>query len=357
MVKNKRLQWNILIAFAIYFCLLNSLNAEEFDDRVIKHIELPSWFKDSPFLELDDDLEKARANGKKGLMLFFTTEGCSYCDRFIRTSLANPVIASTIQKYFDSIGMEIFNDADITTPTGKVLSAKKFAKEEGVQFSPSIIFYDNSGKKILRLIGYQSPTRFKKILKYISSDSYITMTLQTYLKSKIDVEMPVLKTALKMEPFFKKPPYILEPGYRSEKKPLFVLFEKRACLECDYFHKAVLNLKEVRNKLEQFDVVRLDADDVKTPIITPDGKRISPSLWYEQAKFTRTPAILLFNEEGKEVLKTDALVMRLRMVNSLKYVLERAYDKGWTFQQFGREVGRAKARRERVNKGLGTEEL
>ena len=357
MIKNKRLQWRLLIASTFYICLLMSLNAEEFDDRVIKHIEFPSWFKDSPFLELSDDLEKARLNGKKGLMLFFTTEGCSYCDRFIRLSLANPAIAKAVQKNFDSIGMEIFNDADITTPVGQSMPAKTFAKEEGVQFSPSIIFYGYKGKRLLRLVGYQSPARFKRILNYLNGDLYKTQKLQDYLKHHVAQESIELKTTLRNDIFFRKPPYILEKGYRSEKKPLFVLFEKKNCMECENFHDAVLVLKEVRSKLKQFDIIRLDAEDDKTPILTPSGQRTSPAKWYAQKKLSRTPAILLFNEKGKEVLKTDALVMRLRMVNSLKYVLERAYDKGWTFQQFGREVGRAKARRERLEKGLGTEEL
>lgn len=319
--------------------------AKDFDDRVIKHIEYPEWFKESPFLELPDNLKEAKANGKKGLMLVFGTEGCSYCERFIRLSLGNPEIAILVQKNFDSIGMEIFNDAEITSPSGQSVSAKQFAKNEGVQFSPSVIFYGENGSRILRLVGYQSPERFKKILTYVLSDADKGESLKHYLNRQAVLDSPEsYNFALKKDVLFSNPPYILERGYRAEKKPLLILFEKAGCRECDAFHNTVLALKEVRHMMKKFDVIRLDSNNNKTLILAPNGKRITPALWYQQTKFTRTPAILLFNDKGNEVLKTDALVMRLRMVNSMKYVIERAYEKGWTFQRFGREVGRAKVR-------------
>ena len=337
---------NQVVFILFFFNMVTAVSAaDDFDDRVIKRIKLPTWFKESPFIELQDDLKNARSKGKKGLMLFFTTEGCSYCDRFIHLALADPKISKLVQKNFISIGMEIFNDADITSPSGESITAKKFAKNEGVQFSPSIIFYGDKGKKLLKLVGYQSPERFKKVLSFLDKDLYKSESFRHYLKRLDVTETPVQTTAgLKADPLFSQPPYILESRYRTGKKPLLVLFEKTNCKECEYSHKAVLALKEVRDMMRQFDVVRLDANDTKTPILAPNGQRLTPAIWYEKTKFTRVPAMLLFNNKNKEVLKTDALVMHLRMVNSLKYVIERAYEKGWTFQRFGREKGRAKSR-------------
>lgn len=348
---NKVVLNQLILLLTVFYSGMSLADAKEFDDRVIQHIDYPKWFKDSPFLELSDDLKNARANGKKGLMLFFTTEGCSYCERFIRLSLGDPEIAALVQKNFDSIGMEIFNDADIISPSGKAITAKQFAKDEGVQFSPSVIFYGAEGQQILRLVGYQAPQRFKKVLAYVGSDIYKSESFRHFLNRQAVLDAPLSTHAgLKADPLFRKPPYILERAYRRGKKPLLVIFEKTPCKECKYFHTAVLAVKEVREMMTKFDVVRLDANDVKTPILAPNGKRINAAEWYEQAKFSRVPALMLFNDKGVEVLKTDALVMRLRMVNSMKYVIEKAYAKGWTFQRFGRETGRAKAREKMQNK-------
>jgi thioredoxin-related protein len=98
----------------------------------------------------------------------------------------------------------------------------------------------------------------------------------------------------------------------------------------------VLADKKIRKILKRFEVVRFDAADVKTPVLAPDGRKTTPALWYDQAALTRVPAILFFDEKGSEVLKTDSLVLSQRMMNSLNYVLERAYKKGWTYQRFAR---------------------
>jgi hypothetical protein len=50
--------------------------AGDFDAAAIMHIEYPDWFKDS-FLDLPEDIEEAREAGKDGLMILFTTQGCS----------------------------------------------------------------------------------------------------------------------------------------------------------------------------------------------------------------------------------------------------------------------------------------
>ena len=41
------------------------------------HIDYADWFEDS-FLDLREDLAEASSEGKLGLMVPFTTEGCSY---------------------------------------------------------------------------------------------------------------------------------------------------------------------------------------------------------------------------------------------------------------------------------------
>jgi hypothetical protein len=58
---------------------------------------------------------------------------------------------------------------------------------------------------------------------------------------------------------------------------------------------------------------------------------------------------MFFSEQGQDVLSTDALVGRQRMLNSLMFVLERAYEKDWTYQRFARaraleRINRAQAK-------------
>ncbi|MEE8380044.1 MAG: thioredoxin fold domain-containing protein [Gammaproteobacteria bacterium] len=338
----------IIVAFFISLCSMSPSAAKNFDDSQIKHIGYPDWFNESPFYDLTDGLKKSRLSGKKGLMVLFTTEGCSYCDVFIRKSLGDPEIAASVQKSFDSVGMEIFDDVEMIGPRGISMPIKQFATKEGVQFSPTLLFYGNDGNKVLRVTGYQSPERFKKIMEYVVNNHYRTESLHNFLKKQKAKTSPTgSSAALKTDTLFGGPPYALDRSRFPASKPLLVIFEKPGCTECAEFHSDVLALKKVRKTLKRFEVVRFDAGDVKTPILAPDGKKTSPALWYEQAALTRVPAILFFDEKGNEVLKTDTLVLHQRMMNSLNYVLEQAYKKGWTYQRFARTTAIERSQKKR----------
>lgn len=337
--ESKDMLCKISLIFLVSLCFNDSSLAKDFDDSEVLHIEYPDWFKESPFHDLVEDLDEARSKGKKGLMVLFTTEGCSYCSLFIKRSLGNPEISAAVQKSFDSIGMEIFNDVGMTNPGGVSTTIKQFAKEEGVQFSPTLLFYGEGGKRELRVIGYQSPERFRVILDYVKGNHFRNESLSNYFKHSLKEKPTTTYVSLKDDSLFTNPPYALDRSSIPASQPLLVIFEKPGCIECRDFHSDVLALKEVRNELGKFEIVRLDSADKKTPILTPDGKRATPASWFTQTTFTRVPALMLFDENGKKVLETDALVQRQRMMNSLNFVLERAYEKGWTYQRFARSKG------------------
>jgi thioredoxin-related protein len=227
--------------------------------------------------------------------------------------------------------MDIFNDADMVDPDGQELSVKEFARRERADFSPTLLFYGKDGKRILRITGYQSPERFKKILGYVTGQHYRSESLGEYLN-----HLPISKAAhAGIRPKYKRS-LVLSRNLLPTSKPLLLIFEKTGCGECDDFRNNVLRLKRVKNTLKQFEVVSLDAMDDKTDIITPDGIRTTASSLFRNYAFSRMPAIAFFDVNGNPVLKTDALVLPQRMMNSLNFVLEKAYKKGMTYQKFAR---------------------
>jgi len=314
-----------------------TVSAGDFEGKNIGHIEYPAWFSKSPFFDLQEELHKAKTGGKQGLMVLFTTEGCTYCGAFIEKSLGDPAIASIVKSNFASIGLEIFDDAEMTDPLGTSISVKHFAKREGAGYSPTLVFYGVDGKRTLRAVGYQSPQRFTALIDYVIAGHYSNESVAEYFERRTKKQSSRQDSAgLKQDAFFSKPPYALDRSRFAAKRPLMVLFEETVCSECDDFHTAVLALPEVRDLLQKFEIVRLDARDDKTPVLAPDGRRVTPASWFKQISFSRLPALVFYDEKGSEVLKTDALVKRQRMLNSLGFVLERAYEKGWTYQRFAR---------------------
>jgi thioredoxin-related protein len=174
--------WLLLVQF---WHIPVALSGEYFDDSAVLHIDYPQWFRDSPFTDLSEDLEYAVSENKKGLMVLFTTQGCSYCDIFIKQTLGDESIASVVRDNFESIGMEIFDDKEMTAPWGDAMPIKVFAHREKVEYSPTLLFYDKDGQLVMRAVGYQSTERFRHMLTYVIDEHYRSVAFRDYLKQKI----------------------------------------------------------------------------------------------------------------------------------------------------------------------------
>lgn len=326
-----------LAILALASLCLRGAWAESFDDAQSQHIEHPDWFQATPFNDLEGVLDEARSAEKKGLMVLFTTEGCSYCERFIRTSLGDPGLAARVQANFATVGLEIFDDREMTTPHGDAMPVKHFAQREGAGFAPTLLFYGEGGKRLVRQVGYQSPERFSRILDYLLDGHAEEESLRDYFRRIGEHNTKTDGPAdLKDDPLFIPPPYALDRSRFAAEQPLLLIFEKAGCQACNVFHSDVLAMPEIRKLLGQFEVVRLDVKDEKTRVVAPDGRRTTAAAWFEQTSFSRLPALLFFDERGTQVLHTDALVGRARMLNSVHFVLQRAYEKDWTYQRFAR---------------------
>jgi thioredoxin-related protein len=309
---------------------------ESFDDSAIVSAKHPAWFKQS-FLDLPDDLSDALKQGKKGLMVYFSTEGCAYCKVFVEKSLGDPAIAATVRKHFETVNLEIFEDAEMTDLQGKAMAVKAFAKRERAEFSPTVIFYGADGKSLLRVVGYQSPERFKLVLNYVIGDHYKTATLHDYLAAHAAPPSPGKKAARLIDnPLFLTPPYVLDRRIPA-KYPLLVIFEQPGCDECMQFHKKILTDPNVQPLLKQFEVVRLDSTDSKTAVLGTRGEKLTPKRWADSLGLTHSPALVFFDEAGKEVLRIDALVLNQRMARALGYVLDKAYLQDIQYQRYTRE--------------------
>ncbi len=326
----------MLLTVLTYLSAGPTLQARDFQDSQFTHIHYPDWFKDS-LLDLQEDINEAREDDKLGLMVLFTTDGCSYCDVFIRRSLGDQRLASLLKAHFHAVGLEIFNDAEMVGPRGEALRVKEFAKREGAGFSPTLLFFGENGSLLYRGVGYHSPARFRLVLDYLVDGHYLQSTFRDYTaRRQAGFMSQDASYRLRPNPQFDSPPYALDRTRFPAERPLLVIFEAEGCEECPILHDEVLSVPEVRELMGRFDVVRLDARDSKTPVLAPDGARTTPTDWFAATGFSRLPALLFFDEKGREVLRTDALVLRQRMMNSLRFTLERAYEKDWTFQRFAR---------------------
>jgi len=306
----------------------------DFAEDVFVDVKFPDWFKTS-FLDLRDDLEEAIDTGKQGIMLFISASRCSYCEAFINTSLADPGIRERLTDSFDVIGLEIFDDRELTTLDGRQYRVKEFVTLNRASYTPTLIFFGKGGRLLLRIVGYYPPDRFRRVLDYLDSRAYEAQPLREYLEA-FSQEPEADRAPIISDDLFEQPPYMLDRSRLSAERPLLVVFEGSACPACERFHRRVLQDKSIRRLIGEYEAVQLDARDVKGRVVTPAGAKTSPADWYRELELNYLPAILFFDEGGNEVMRLDSETLRFRMEGSLQLVLERAYEQDAQLQRWRR---------------------
>ncbi len=135
------------------------------------------------------DLDKiTKQNSKSHTLLFFHMKYCPYCEAMIDESLKNKDLKEIITNNFNYIDVNISTSGDIKYNDFKG-SKHNFAKSLNINFYPTIIFLNNKDTIVYRVKGYRDIEKFTNIIKYISSNSYQTMSLEDYLNSlEMDID-------------------------------------------------------------------------------------------------------------------------------------------------------------------------
>jgi thioredoxin-related protein len=291
-------------------------------------IDIPSWFSET-FLDLREDIRDA-AKANKRLMVYFGQDGCPYCRELMRVNFSQKNIVDATRRHFIAVALNIWGDREVTWLDGKPRSEKDFAAFLKVQFTPTLLFFDEKGGIVLRLNGYYPPHRFRVALDYVAGRMENKTDFASYLqKHAAEADSGRLHD----QPFFVRPPFILDRSRKAGGKPLIVLFEQKHCAACDEMHAQGLTDKIALALLAKFEVVRLELFG-RQAVVTPGGKALSEAQWAQELKVAYTPTVVFFDVRGKEVFRIDAYLKPFHFASSLDYVVSGAYLTQPSFQRF-----------------------
>jgi len=294
-----------------------------FDDRpVIPEIIYPDWFKNS-FLELSDDIKEAVDAGKKGIIVYFGQKHCAYCQALIDKDFGQKDIEAYTRKNFDVIPINIWGSKEVTTPDGQILTEREYALRENANFTPTLIYYDAQGNKALMLRGYYPPYKFRAAMEYVERGYYKEEPFRQYmLRANPPPKFEV--SGMNQKDFFMTPPYVLDRSRFKAQDPLLVFFEQQDCHACDVLHSEPLEFEETKKLLKHFEIVQLDINS-ETPVITPNGQRITAKQWAEQLNLFYTPTLIAFDERGHEIIRIDSVAHVYRLKSVLEFIVTRTY--------------------------------
>lgn len=303
-------------------------------------ISIPSWFAET-FLDFREDIADARRDGKR-LMVYFGQDGCPYCKLLMQTTFTETRIVDKTRKSFVPIALNLWGDREVAWVDGRRMSEKELGRLLQVQFTPTLLFFDEMAGVIVRLNGYQAPNRMEAALDYVAGRLEAKETLAAYMQRTVkDAASPILND----EPFFVRPPYDLT---RTGRRPVLVVFERAPCASCDELHREGFRRKDVADQLARLTVARFDPAS-HAELSAPDGRRTTASSWARELRITFAPTLLFF-DRGVEVFRVEAYVRPFHLATALEYVNSGAYRSEPSFQRYVQaRADRLRARGEDVD--------
>lgn len=287
----------------------------------------PEWFKQS-FYDLQGDLQEARDAGKNGILVFFSTKTCSYCQAIIETAFREEDIVYRLRKNYDVIGLDVFSDNELVDTRGKSHWAKDFAVSQKARFTPTLIFYGEGGSVQLRLVGYQSAEKMRTVLDYLEGHFYTRMTLREFMK----------QGQAAVRPADNNPRNLDLDRRKGADKHLMVVFESTDCSKCRLL-RTMLDADVLQPYLKQLDVVFINSGNEQGRITTPEGRKLSGKVWADKLGLIHSPAMVFFYGQGKEVLRVDTDILIDSHGKSIKADNEKVLDNIRARLQFVVEKG------------------
>ncbi|MES9992646.1 MAG: thioredoxin fold domain-containing protein [Candidatus Thiodiazotropha sp.] len=290
--------------------------------------EKPAWFKSS-FLDLQEDLQEATDEGKR-LILYFHQDGCPYCAKLLNENFSIKAIVEKTNQAFQLIAINIWGDREVTGLEGETITEKAFAASMKVMYTPTLLFLNEQGERVLRINGYYAPHRFMAALDYVADGEERKLSFRDYLAHK----QPVPSSGkLHRQADYLQPPLDLQRTGQGGVKPLLVLMEMKQCPPCDELHQEILTQPALQEALEGFDVALVDIWSGEE-LTTPGGERIKATEWAERLGIQYAPSMLFFDGAGHEVFRSEAYLRGFHTHAVMDYVLTGSYREQPNFQRF-----------------------
>lgn len=124
------------------------------------------------FIPPPHNLDRTRMLGERPLVVFFEQGECHACDVLHAQPLRESAIGKQFQD-FDSVQLDLWSGPPVITPDGRRTTAKAWARSLGLFYAPSLIFFDERGKEIIRVDSVVRFFRLNNLLRYISSRGYL----------------------------------------------------------------------------------------------------------------------------------------------------------------------------------------
>jgi len=140
--------------------------------------------QDASYLSAPYQLDKRAGN--RPLAVFFEQADCTACDELHLDILKRPESRAELTK-FDVALFDMWSKTALTTPDGQPLTAAQWARALNVQYAPTLVMFDTSGKEVFRTEAYLKSFHIQSAMEYVASGAYKEQpNFQRYIQARAD---------------------------------------------------------------------------------------------------------------------------------------------------------------------------
>jgi len=116
-------------------------------------------------------LDRSRVKAQQPLLVIFERTKCHACDVLHGGPFNRPEIESELLR-LEAVQLDIHSKQPIITPAGKKLTIDKWAEKLDINYTPTMIFFDENGKEIIRIDSVVWFYRLRNVFKYVLTGGY-----------------------------------------------------------------------------------------------------------------------------------------------------------------------------------------
>lgn len=132
------------------------------------------------------DLRAELRSSDKPLLVLFEQRQCKACDELHEDIFRRAETRRLLAKFRIAL-FDQWADTPLTTPSGKRTTARAWAAALGVEYAPSLVFFDRSGKRVFATGGYLRAFHTQSVLDYVGSGAYLRQPeFQRYVETRAD---------------------------------------------------------------------------------------------------------------------------------------------------------------------------
>lgn len=138
------------------------------------------------FFLAQDNLQAQVNSSNRPMALYFEASGCEDCNTLHQKVLSDAPTRALVRK-MDNIQLDINSSAMIITPDGEQMSHKDYAEQLKINYTPSIVLFNDEGKEVHRLEGFFKTFHVQSSLAYVLDQGYRTEpSFQRYISARAE---------------------------------------------------------------------------------------------------------------------------------------------------------------------------